>query len=43
MNFREGSSRKVSFDTRDELGDRINKLTVMLSRLAMKDSNEETI
>ena len=30
MSFREGTNRKVSFDTRDKLGDKINKLTVML-------------
>ena len=38
---REGTSRKVSFDTRDKLGDKIDKLTVMLGRLAAKDSNEK--
>ena len=32
MNIWEGSNRKVSFDTRDELGDKIDKLTVMLGR-----------
>ena len=31
----------MSFDTRDELGDKIDKLTVMLGRLAAKDSNEK--
>ena len=40
MSIREGTSRKVSFDTRDELGDKIDKLTVMLGRLAAKDSNK---
>ena len=38
MSIREGSNRKVSFDTRDELGDKIDKLTVMLGRLAVKDN-----
>ena len=33
-------SRKVSFDTRDELGDKIDKLTVMIGRLAAKDNND---
>ena len=30
MSIREGVNRKVSFDTRNELGDKIDKLTVML-------------
>ena len=30
MSIREGANRKVSFDTRDKLGDKINKLTAML-------------
>ena len=41
MGIREGTSRKESFDTRDELVDKIDKLTVMLGRLAAKDSNEK--
>ena len=41
MSIREGTSRKVSFDTRDELGDKIDKLTIMVGRLAAKDSNEK--
>ena len=40
MSIREGINRKVSFDTRDELGDKIDKLTVMLGRLAAKDNNK---
>ena len=28
MNIREGASRRVSFDTREELGDKIDKVTV---------------
>ena len=44
MSIREGVNRKVSFDTRDKLGNKIDKLTVMLGRLAAKDNNEkETI
>ena len=39
MAIREGANRRVSFDTRDELGDKIDKLTVMLGRLAAKDSD----
>ena len=41
MNIREGTERKVSFNTRDELGDKIDKLTVVMSRLAAKDSHEK--
>ena len=41
MNIREGTERKVSFNARDELGDKIDKLTVMMSRLAARDSNEK--
>ena len=41
MNIRDGTERKVSFNARDELGDKINKLTVMMGRLAAEDSNEE--
>ena len=38
MSIREGHSRKVSFDTREDLGDKIGKLTVMIGKLAAKDS-----
>ena len=41
MNIRDGTERKVSFNARDDLGDKIDKLTVMMSRLAAKDSNEK--
>ena len=41
MNIRDGIERKVSFNGRDELGDKIDKLTVMMSRLAAKDSYEK--
>ena len=40
MSFRDGTERRVSFNTRDELGDKIYKLTVVISRLAAKDSHE---
>ena len=40
MNVRDGTERKVSFNTRDELGDKIDKLTVVMSRLAAKNSHE---
>ena len=38
MSIREGPSRRVSFDTREELNDKIDKLTVMTGKLAAKDS-----
>ena len=38
MNVRDGTERKISFNARDELGDKIDMLTVMMSRLAAKDS-----
>ena len=41
MNIRDGRERKVSFNARDELGDKIEKLTVMMGRLVAKDSNEK--
>ena len=40
MSIREGVNTKVSFDTRDDLENKIDKLTVMLGRLAAKDNNE---
>ena len=41
MNIRDGTDRKVLFNARDELGDKIDKLTVMMGRLAAKDSNDK--
>ena len=41
MSVREGVNRKVSFDTRGELENKIDKLTVMLGRLAVKDNKEK--
>ena len=38
MSIREGAGRRVSFDTRVELNDKIDKLTVMVGKLAAKDS-----
>ena len=40
MSIRDGTERKVSFNTSNELGDKIDKLTVMMGRLAAKDSND---
>ena len=42
MNVRHGTERRVSFNARDELGDKIDKLTVVLSRVPAKDSYEKT-
>ena len=36
MNIRDGTERKVSFSARDALGDKIDKLTLMMCRLAAK-------
>ena len=41
MNIRGGTERKVSFNTRYELGDKIDKLTVVMSRLAARDSDQK--
>ena len=38
MSIRNSHNRKVSFDTREELGDKIDKLTVMIGKLATRDS-----
>ena len=38
MNIWDGTERKVSFSARDESGDKVDKLTVMMGRLAAKDS-----
>ena len=40
MSIREGTDKRVSFNTKDELGDKIDKLTVVMSKLAAKDSHE---
>ena len=42
MSIRGGSERKVTFNARDGLGDKIDKLKVMMSRLAARDSNDKT-
>ena len=41
MGIRDGTERKVSFNARDELGNKIDKLTVMMDRLAARDSNDK--
>ena len=40
MNIRDGTDKRVSFNTRDELGDKIDKLTVMMSKQVAKDRHE---
>ena len=39
MSIREEASWRVAFDTREELGDKIDKLMVIIGKLAAKDSN----
>ena len=41
MSIRGGTERKVSFNARHELWDKIDKLTVMMGRLAARDSNDK--
>ena len=41
MNVIDGTEKKMSFNTRDELGDKIDKLTIVMSRLAAKNSHEK--
>ena len=41
MNIIDETERTLSFNARDELGDKIDKLTVMMSRLAAKDSDNK--
>ena len=41
MSARDGTERRVSFNTRDEPGDKIDKLAVVMSRLAAKDSHKK--
>ena len=38
MSIKDNHSRRVPFDTRDELEDKIDKLTVMIGKLAARDS-----
>ena len=40
MSIREGTNKRVSFDTRDELGDKIDKLTVVMSKLAATENHQ---
>ena len=38
MSIRDGHQRRVSFDTKEELGNKIDKLAVMIGKLATRDS-----
>ena len=41
MSIREGqNNRRVSFDTREELGDKIDKPMIMIGKLAAKGSGK---
>ena len=40
MSIREGTDKRVSFNTKDELRDQIDKLTVVMSKLAAKGSHK---
>ena len=40
LSVREGTDKRVSFNTRDELGDKIDKLTVVMSKLAAIDNHK---
>ena len=40
LSVRDGTDRRVSFNTEDELGDKIDRLTAMMSKLAAKDNHE---
>ena len=41
ISARDGTDRRVSFNARDELEDKIDKLTVVMSKLAAKESHKE--
>ena len=43
LSVRDGTDRRVSFNTNDELGDKIDKVTVMMSKLAAKDNHERKL
>ena len=39
LSIREGTDQRVSFNARDELGDKLDKLTVVMSKLAVIDNH----
>ena len=40
LSIREGTDKRVSFNARDEFGDKIDKLTVVMSKLSAVDNHE---
>ena len=40
MSIREETDKRVSFNTRDKLGDKIDKLTLLMSKLVATDSHD---
>ena len=38
MSIKDGHQRKVSFDTRDELGNKIDKLAAMIGKLVTREN-----
>ena len=40
MSIREGTDKRVSFNAKDELGDKIDKLTIVMNKLAVTDNHE---
>ena len=42
MSIRDSHNRKVSFHTREELGDKIDKLVVIIGKLAIRGSGTGT-
>ena len=42
MSIKDNHSRRVTFDTREELEDKIDKLAVMIGKLAARDSRPST-
>ena len=40
MSVRDEADRRVSFNTRDELGDKIDMLMAVMSKLAAKDNHK---
>ena len=43
MSIKDSHSRKVSFDIREEPGDKIDKLTVIIGKLATRDSGSYNV
>ena len=43
MSMRDNHNRKVSFGTKEELGDKIDKLVVMIGKLVIRDSGANSV